>query len=76
MSGFNKNTCEDGKCKIPCLCAMCNECDNSMSCTEHRYVNFISLGFDPESDMITLRSADTFDLIKTDVEPDLYYSNK
>ena len=26
--------------------------------------------------MITLRSADTFDLIKTDVELDLYYSNK
>ena len=79
-AGYSKifYTCEDGKCIIPCLCAMCNggEDIHRMLCSEHTDVNLVSSGFDPETDMITVRSADTFDLAKTDVEFDLYDSNK
>ena len=76
-AGFNKilYTGEDGKCLIPCLCSMCNSSEDT-SCPEHVEVNSTSSGFDPETDMITVRCADTYPLIKSKVELDSYDSNK
>ena len=49
-------TCEDGKCLIPCLCAMCNMEDdiNEIQCNQHIDINFVASGFDPETDMMTV----------------------
>ena len=71
-------TCEDGKCIVPCLCAMCNfgEDFDRLQCPEHDDVNFVTSGFNPETDMITVRCADSFPLVKTEIELDSYDSNE
>jgi hypothetical protein len=55
-------TCKEGKCRIPCVCAVCNadKCGIEFKCLKHTEVNPTTSGFNPLTHLMTVRNDDSY----------------